>query len=66
MEKGHKFTQCWDCAKATGGCSWSQEYVPVEGWEAIPTRKKTFDSFLILDCPEFERDAILGGLKRVK
>ena len=31
-------TLCWCCAKATtGGCSWSANFIPVEGWEATPT-----------------------------
>ena len=65
-------TLCWDCAKATGKCSWSKNFVPVEGWEADPTKVKNgfitwkgrkifslVDSFDVHECPEFEpMDAI--------
>ena len=58
-------TLCWSCKRATGSCSWSEDFTPVEGWEAIPTkvkvakskgRNKTFtDSYLVRKCPLFER-----------
>ena len=68
-------TKCWDCARATGGCSWSDFFKPVSGWIAIPTKinshKKQFDekakvnqSYIVIECPEFLRDAYAGGLKR--
>ena len=64
-------TLCWDCAKARGGCSWSDSLEPVEGWTAEPTTKAQFrqeplHSFLVMECPEFKRDAINGGMMRVK
>lgn len=43
-------TLCWGCEKASGRCSWSKKFVPVEGWKAIPTTK----SFDVYECPEFE------------
>ena len=56
---------CWDCAKAIGGCSWSKNLTPVEGWHAKPTRKQDmYESFLVTKCPEFERDAYKGGMLR--
>ena len=63
-------TICWDCAKYCGLCSWSKDAVPVEGWNAVPTVKKPYhgeplESFLVLNCPEFQRDAWDGGLKRL-
>lgn len=74
-EAAHKrHTLCWDCAKATtGDCNWSQheDFAPVDGWKAIPTRinvkqKKTYvNSFYVIDCPEFERDSKSGGLVRL-
>lgn len=64
--KKHR-TLCWDCEKACGRCSWSKNFTPVEGWNAIPTKwlssttrakrsiKKYYvDSFDVYECPEFE------------
>lgn len=68
-----KHTLCWDCMKATGGCSWSNywEHTPVEGWKAEPRRLR-LDSrggecmtYVIAECPEFVRDAFDGGTRRV-
>lgn len=58
---------CWDCANATGGCSWANSLEPVEGWNAIefkPTSTKPYSTHLVLDCPLFERDAYDGGVRR--
>lgn len=54
---------CFECANACGGCSWSRDFEPVEGWTATPTkvkvcyvRKKVWeDTYKIDDCPEFVR-----------
>ena len=49
---------CWECAKAcNGGCSWSADFTPVEGW----TAEETVDcsgatSYMILECPEFVKE----------
>ena len=65
------FTKCWDCAKAAShGCTWSASLQPVEGWTAVPTEKylvkgQKIKSFLVTDCPEFERDAWNGGALRL-
>lgn len=62
----HK-TLCYYCAKSTiSGCSWSNEFKPVEGLDAIPTRllyitakykgkRKRYysDSYDVYSCPEF-------------
>lgn len=58
-----KFTLCWECAKATGGCDWSKNFIPVDGWTATPTiinqvyKKgdgfKAISSYIIHKCPEF-------------
>ena len=62
------FTLCWDCANASGGCSWADELQPVEGWQAYPcvanSRYLPYDSFIVLTCPLFERDAVSGGQDR--
>ena len=55
-------TLCWNCEKATGGCSWSRDFTPVEGWKAKPTKikedggKTIIDSFIVKKCPEFVAD----------
>ena len=62
-------TLCWDCCRATGGCPWANELIPVKGWTAQKIHKtssKPYDTYIVLDCPLFERDAVGGGLKRYK
>ena len=50
-------TICWECEKTCGGCSWSREFKPVDGWEAVETTDCTGDkSFLVRKCPEFVRE----------
>ena len=50
---------CWNCAKACGGCLWSDEDLPVVGWIAEKTMVKDeegqFSSYNIKKCPEFVR-----------
>ena len=55
---------CWDCAKACGGCAWSDhwKHQPIDGWTAIRNDLKskegeTIESYIVTGCPEFERDA---------
>ena len=55
---------CWDCKKAIGECSWSEEFKPVKGWDATPTVIKSsahnidpfVDSFIVHSCPLFDMD----------
>lgn len=57
-------TLCELCGNACGGCRWSRkgEQLPVEGWEAVrrdvimrgPWGKRVEESYIVLDCPEFE------------
>lgn len=61
--RGIKQTLCWDCANACGRCNWSQRFEPVDGWAAAYNEK--YDSYCVTDCPEFERDALNGGLRRL-
>jgi len=51
-------TKCWDCAKAcVGGCSWSREFIPVEGWDAKETENAAgVTSYIVRECPEFESE----------
>jgi hypothetical protein len=69
-------TLCWDCAKCIGGCSWSKEFKPVDGWDAVPTivkiapgghnrKPRITNSFKVLSCPEFERDSYNHGSRWV-
>ena len=73
----HQQTLCWDCANATGGCSWSNhwEHKPVDGWNAIKTKIKVHNptqnekistSYIVIDCPEFLRDGEGNGLRRIR
>ena len=52
-----KVTLCWVCQNCFGGCSWSSEYIPVEGWKAKTTTTTT--SYLVLSCPEFLPEGLL-------
>lgn len=59
-ERHLRSTLCWDCSRALGGCSWSREYVPVEGWVAEPTTIRNnatgyTNSYHIIACPLFKR-----------
>ena len=64
---------CWDCANACGDCSWSRHYdkKAVKGW-TVREKLVTVDgdivdeSYCVIKCPEFIRDAMKGGLVRVK
>lgn len=62
-------TLCWDCAKALGGCSWSDFFIPVDGWEARKFHKDEasrpdHESYFVYQCPEFQRDSLDGGRVR--
>ena len=66
-------TLCWDCANATGGCSWSDhwKHQPVKGWYAVRNDLKSkegtmVESYIVISCPEFVRDAREGGMIRKK
>lgn len=68
---GVKHTLCWDCANACGGCSWSNhwDHLPVDGWKAVETRVRMNNddyevSYIVLECPRFERDGVDGGTAR--
>jgi len=62
-------TLCWDCKNAILGCSWAREFVPVPGWKAVPRKLRHnaglwSDTFQVVECPEFVRDATRGGTER--
>ena len=47
---------CWDCKNSTtNGCSWAKSFKPVDGWKAIPSVAGESDSYLVLECPKFEK-----------
>lgn len=62
LKTNGKSTQpCWTCAKACGGCNWSDELKPVDGWEAEEFIIKSGKllpllSYRITKCPEYEKD----------
>lgn len=57
---GYGQSLCWVCANALGGCSWSQSFEPVEGWDAVPCiihgNGMEVPSFHVRSCPQFVRD----------
>jgi hypothetical protein len=52
-------TLCWKCKRATdSSCSWSKEFKPVEGWEAVQTTIKGQsyrNTYRVKKCPKFVR-----------
>lgn len=67
--KPHPPTLCWDCANAcTRGCSWADTFTPVGGWIAARHDlhvmsggvDRPYESYIVLQCPDFERDAWMG------
>lgn len=53
---------CFDCERACGGCSWSQDFTPVPGWTATPVYREAAhegyqETYQITACPLFERSA---------
>ena len=56
-------TVCWTCQNALRGCSWSRDFIPVEGWTATPHMLYANDenhggvqSYEVHDCPEYVPD----------
>ena len=74
MNSEYKASICWECENAvpnkegTKGCSWSEEFIPVEGWEAKPAVIRSMwiskitnqpvprrvRSYCVTSCPEFK------------
>lgn len=50
---------CWLCKNACGGCLWSSDFLPIEGWDAEVTIIKGLrgyiSSYKINSCPNFIR-----------
>lgn len=57
---GKREQLCWSCAKCISGCSWSRDFIPVEGWDAELDYHRRIDAhtqitYKIYDCPEFAK-----------
>ena len=64
-----KYTLCWDCSKATGKCLWSSFGKPIEGWDADFIKAngtKPYSTYMVYGCPEFDRDAYVGGTRKTE
>lgn len=52
-------TLCWDCELNSGGCPWSEDFTPVEGWEAtkheFDYRKYESHSYEVSACPLYQK-----------
>ena len=63
---GKREQLCWSCEKCISMCSWSREFIPIPGWDAIEehhTRadERNVDSYKIYNCPEYKRSYAYGG-----
>ena len=51
------YQPCWTCKNACGGCSWSRDFKPVEGWTAektfLPSNGECAESYKIISCPKY-------------
>jgi len=63
--KQQSMTLCWCCSRAVGHCSWSANLIPVKGWVAKPVVKQTTTSYIVMQCPLFDRDSTNYGLRRL-
>ncbi len=54
-----KDSLCWHCSRATdGSCSWSNSFIPVDGWDAEKSVIKghySADTFFVKGCPLFAK-----------
>lgn len=55
-----KFTRCWTCRNATGGCTWSHLGEPVKGWTArstfIPSNGQYAHGYFVVSCLEYIKE----------
>lgn len=55
MSKEIRDTLCLHCTNACNrGCSWSDDFTPVDGWEAEYNEK--LDSYYVISCPKFSEE----------
>ena len=75
----HALTLCWSCKRACGrcawpgGCSWADEGIPVEGWEAKESMLKhslaagktsEMVTYTVIKCPNYVWGADKHGMER--
>lgn len=65
----NEYQLCWTCKNAcNGGCSWSKEFKPVDGWTAekttIPVNGEYAETYKIIKCPEYKSDRRYGKHKK--
>ena len=59
--KNHEDSICWNCENAcTKRCSWADEFIPVDGWEAEYCEK--YGSYSVKSCPLFTSERVDPGL----
>ena len=68
MENQYNTQLCWTCARACGGCSWSDgSFTPVKGWTAKKVtmyvdrgeyEKRRTTSYKIKACPLYKCDTV--------
>lgn len=58
-----KASICLGCKKSVGLCSWSHNFVPVDGWKAQEVKGSGYrlPSFCVIECPEFEKEPERSG-----
>lgn len=55
MSKEIRDTLCLHCTNACNrGCSWSDDFTPVDGWEAEYNEK--LESYYVISCPKFSEE----------
>jgi hypothetical protein len=51
---------CMHCKNAVGNCSWSENFRPVNGWNAVPScyidDDITVKSYKVISCPLYQPD----------
>lgn len=50
---------CFDCQNATGKCSWSRNFTPVQGWYAelsVLGNEHPIVTYHVMECQLFVRD----------
>lgn len=64
---------CWTCTKACGGCSWSKNLTPIEGWKAEKVYFNTYRqdtstdyTYQISYCPEYEKEVKKNANRKIK
>ncbi len=56
--KINKSTLCWTCKRTNQfECSWfTKDMIPVPGWKAIERPTMDGISYIVLECPNYERE----------